>query len=110
MSKPAPRPPRGIQWPITNKADGDRSSTDTSKLIWKASFEALGDKAKASAVAKETAWRFKYVDFINDHVALSLKSRQAALNAAKAGLDEAHKLFEVSALARTSRSGCKKRK
>ncbi len=87
-SKPRP----GIVWPVTG-ADGDRSSTETSKRIWEASFAKL-DAAKVKEVAAESNWRFKYANFINEHVKLSLKSPQAALNAAKAGLDQAHKLFE----------------
>ena len=81
---------RGIQWPVTSK--DDRSSTETAKKIWAAAFEPL-DKKAAKAVLAESKWRFKYVDYIKQHVRASLKSYDSALKGARAGLKAAQDLF-----------------
>eukprot|EP00019_Armaparvus_languidus_P008233 CAMPEP_0168590366 /NCGR_PEP_ID=MMETSP0420-20121227/6530_1 /TAXON_ID=498008 /ORGANISM="Pessonella sp." /LENGTH=530 /DNA_ID=CAMNT_0008626021 /DNA_START=34 /DNA_END=1623 /DNA_ORIENTATION=+ len=82
----------GIIWPKTKK--GDRSSTETLKKIWSASFAAMGEDKTAKAVLDESKWRFKYNDYVKKHVAASLSTPDAALKAAKAGLQEARDLFE----------------
>jgi hypothetical protein len=91
MSKPGAPPAVGIQWPITGGQD--RSTTSTSQKIWKASFQPL-DAKTADEIAKEKNWRFKYPKYIVEHVKASLKSKDAALEGARAGLDAMYDSFE----------------
>ena len=91
-SRPPP-PPKGLVWPVTNRKTGDRSTAKTNQAIWVKAVEAA-DADAAKAAKKEKGWRFGYVPHVEANVRVSLKSPDAALAVADAGLTAAHDLFE----------------
>jgi hypothetical protein len=93
----APPPPaaNGLVWPVTDKATGERGSTETNKAVWRAAIAAV-DPAGEAALLKVRNWRFGYVKQVEANVRASLVSAQAALAVAQAGLAEAHRLFEFA--------------
>jgi len=92
MSGP-PRKPEGIVFPITDEASGERSSTVTSKNIWADATRPI-DGELAESILKERSWRYKYDRYILKHVQASLKTPDAPVKAAQAGLEALHNSFE----------------
>jgi hypothetical protein len=82
----------GVQFPANDK--GERSTSDAQKKIFAAVFRAVGDEATAKKVLEERNWRYKYNQYVLEHVKGSLKDPNAALTAATAGLKELHETFE----------------
>lgn len=93
----APPPPvaNGLVWPVTNKATGERGSTDTNKAVWRAAIAAV-DPSGAERLQNVRNWRFGYVKQVEANVRASLASAPAALAVAQAGLAEARRLFEFA--------------
>jgi len=88
MAKPA----EGIVFPLNDK--GERSTTDAAKKVFASTFTAIGDDKTAQDLLAEKNFRYRYNKYIVQHVQASLKSPQAALNAANAGLNSLHETFE----------------
>eukprot|EP01114_Cavostelium_apophysatum_P017977 TRINITY_DN545_c0_g1_i1.p1 TRINITY_DN545_c0_g1~~TRINITY_DN545_c0_g1_i1.p1 ORF type:complete len:531 (+),score=139.84 TRINITY_DN545_c0_g1_i1:67-1659(+) len=82
----------GVVFPQNEK--GERSTSDVAKKIFAATFEANNENQLAKNVLQERNWRYGYVKHILKHVETSLKSPEAAINAASAGLDYMHENFE----------------
>ena len=85
-------PAEGINFPLGEKAD--RSTTDSQKKIFAATFSAIGEDKLAQDVLNERNWRYNYNRHVLKHVQVSLKSPENAVNAAKAGLDWIYNNFE----------------
>jgi len=83
----------GLNFPVTNDK-GERSTSEFGKGVFAACFKAAGEDQLASQVLAEKNWRYKYNKYMIDHVKTSLKSPEAALAQAKAGLDYLHNNFE----------------
>jgi hypothetical protein len=98
---PPPPEPNGLVWPVTDHKSGERGSTETNKAIWRASLAAV-DPAGAEKLQKVRNWRFGYVKQVEANVRASLASGEAALAVAKAGLAEAHRLFEFARPGKTT--------
>jgi len=92
---PPPPAPNGLVWPVTDQKSGERGSTETNKAVWRAALAAV-DPAGAEKLQQVRNWRFGYVKQVEANVRASLASGDAALAVAKAGLAEAHKLFEFA--------------
>jgi len=84
--------PEGLNFPLNEK--GERSTTDFAKKVFAACFSATGDQQLVQDLLAEKNWRYKYNRFILKHVDSSLKSPEAALAAANAGLQELHNSFD----------------
>jgi len=85
-------PAEGINFPLGEKAD--RSTTDSQKKLFAATFSAVGEDKLAQDVLNERNWRYNYNRHVLKHVQVSLKSPENAVNAAKAGLDWIYNNFE----------------
>jgi len=94
MNKSSQPEAEGVLFPPGPK--NDRSTNEASKLIFAAAASAIGDESLRKEILEETQWRFRYNKHILKHVQSCLKSTEAALNAAKAGLDYMHNNFEFA--------------
>ena len=92
-SKLPPRVESGLVWPVTDLKTGVRGSTETNRAIIAASLSAC-DTLAGKAAADTKNWRFGYAKHIVRHVRLSLLNQQNALQAAEAGLADAHARFQ----------------
>jgi len=88
----ASKQPDGVAFPENSK--GERSTTDACKNIFAASFSAISEDQLAKETLEEKNWRYRYNKYFISHVEKSLKSPEAALAAARAGLDRLHNDFE----------------
>lgn len=94
---PPPKPEFGTVFPVDDSGKGTRSTTDTGKKIFAASILGTKDSSCSSAsekCLKERSWRFKYTRHIEQMVRLAVRSKEAALGNAKAGLDWIYDNFE----------------
>ena len=106
--------------PRARRAQGDRSTTTTSREIFAAAMDAV-DAAGAARVRKEKNWRFgcaaascwrarrgrtadaratrvgRYARHIVEHLRTAAKSEANALKMAQAGLDKMYEVFDVVA-------------
>jgi hypothetical protein len=82
----------GLNFPLNDK--GERSTTDFAKRVFAAAFRATGDDQLAKDVLAERNWRYGYNKHLLQHVQTSLKSPDAAIKAASAGLQELHNGFD----------------
>jgi hypothetical protein len=87
----ATKQPEGIVFPANEK--GERSTTDASKKLFSEVLKTT-DEQYAQQVLVERNWRFRYDKYLMRHVQSSLKSTQAAVNAAQTGLDWMQNNFE----------------
>jgi len=90
FAKPPP-PARGLVFPLDAK--GTRSSTQPGKEVLGAALGSLNPE-KADKLRNDKKWRFGYVKHFRALVEEQCKSPEAALKAARAGLDKAYDLFE----------------
>jgi hypothetical protein len=81
----------GLQFP--ESGDGDRSTTVAGKTIFAASIAAISPE-DAKAVIAEKNWRFGYAKHVVKNVELSLKTPEASIAVAKAGLESAMSSFD----------------
>ena len=95
FAKPPP-PPRGISFPIDDKAKGTRSSTPVNKEILASAVGAVSPE-KAEKIRKAKGYRFTYVKHLVGLVEEQCKSPENALKVAQAGLDKAYEVFEFVA-------------
>jgi hypothetical protein len=95
FAKPPP-PPRGIVFPIDDKAKGTRGSTPVNKEIFAAAVGAVNPE-KANKIRNARGYRFTYVKHLVGLVEEQCKSPEAALKIAQAGLDKAYDIFEFVA-------------
>eukprot|EP00051_Salpingoeca_urceolata_P031874 m.13336 g.13336 ORF g.13336 m.13336 type:complete len:510 (-) comp4522_c1_seq1:174-1703(-) len=84
----------GVLFPVTE--DGTRRTTATAKKIWEAAVGAV-DRAAADAIEAEPRWRQAYGGHVVTAATLQLKSSDAALAVARAGLEAAASLFRYKA-------------
>jgi hypothetical protein len=91
-----PPPPRGIVFPIDDKAKGTRGSTPVNKEIFAAAVGAVNPE-KADKIRNARGYRFTYVKHLVGLVEEQCKSPDAALKIAQAGLDKAYAIFEFVA-------------
>lgn len=91
MAQQPARPIEGVVFPTNDK--GERSTSDAQKQIFAAVLSKT-DAALAEEVKNERNWRYKYNRYILKHVQGALKSPEAAVNSAQAGLDWIHNNFE----------------
>eukprot|EP01062_Namystynia_karyoxenos_P058405 TRINITY_DN49954_c0_g1_i1.p1 TRINITY_DN49954_c0_g1~~TRINITY_DN49954_c0_g1_i1.p1 ORF type:complete len:823 (+),score=349.38 TRINITY_DN49954_c0_g1_i1:85-2469(+) len=82
----APPPPEGVEFP---EIDGKRGSMEINQGCFAAAVEAV-DKERAKKVREEKKWRGKYVGHVCENVRASLRTPEAALDVARAGLDYLH--------------------
>lgn len=94
-SPPPPRPLEGVVWPLVPNSSKpeDRSTTWANKQAFAAAIGAV-DPSLGKKVLEEQKWRKKYTGYVYKHVASCVKSRDAAVSSAKAGLDWVHNNFE----------------
>lgn len=99
MSKGAPKgPDYGILFPIDEK--GTRSTGETGKKVIAQAIRAAmtEDSEKlADACANEKKWRWNYQKHFKNLVKVSARNPEAALNAARAGVEYMHANFEYLA-------------
>jgi len=88
----AAKVPDGIAFPANDK--GERSTSDAAKKIFAAAFSAIGEEQLAKETLEEKNWRYRYSKLLLKHVETSLKSPDAALSSARAGLEKLHNDFE----------------
>eukprot|EP00008_Paramoeba_atlantica_P011436 CAMPEP_0201475872 /NCGR_PEP_ID=MMETSP0151_2-20130828/1207_1 /ASSEMBLY_ACC=CAM_ASM_000257 /TAXON_ID=200890 /ORGANISM="Paramoeba atlantica, Strain 621/1 / CCAP 1560/9" /LENGTH=754 /DNA_ID=CAMNT_0047856079 /DNA_START=76 /DNA_END=2337 /DNA_ORIENTATION=- len=88
-----PPPPAGLVWPVTNEKTGERATTQTNKVIFAGSIEAV-DAELAEKVRREKKWRFGYGRHIVNNVRKCLESPENAFKIAKDGLEVAQNSFE----------------
>mmetsp|Transcript_149518 Transcript_149518/g.261260 ORF Transcript_149518/g.261260 Transcript_149518/m.261260 type:complete len:734 (-) Transcript_149518:109-2310(-) len=89
--KKPPRPACGVEFP--KDAKGERSTTEINKETFAVAIEAI-DADLASKVRAEKKWRGRYSKYLLEQVEASLRSPQAALNVASAGLNYLHNTME----------------
>jgi hypothetical protein len=106
MSKPAaaPKGPEyGVLFP--KDKDGKRSTSDPGKAVIAAAIGGANTSGSVEAAAKclgERNWRGTYQKHLKKLVELSAASPEAALNAARAGVEKMHANFEYLAPGSTS--------
>ncbi|KAJ1445555.1 hypothetical protein M885DRAFT_626074 [Pelagophyceae sp. CCMP2097] len=84
---PKPKPIAGVQFPVTNAATAERSTTVTGKRVWAAVANALGDAALAARIASERDWRYGYAKHVKAVAAATLRaSAKDAVAASNTGL------------------------
>jgi hypothetical protein len=76
MSKPAARPPSGVEFP--KDKSGQRSTTEINQNTFAAAVEAVSAEA-AEAVRKQRGWRFAYAKHLVKQVELCAVSPENAL-------------------------------
>ena len=82
---------KGVEWPVTGQ--NTRATTATNQKVFSVATNAA-DPDAAKKMLSEKGWRHKYDRHVLAHVTASLKSPQAAENAARDGLKELHSSFE----------------
>mmetsp|Transcript_28125 Transcript_28125/g.90666 ORF Transcript_28125/g.90666 Transcript_28125/m.90666 type:complete len:799 (-) Transcript_28125:124-2520(-) len=98
---PPPKPPRGCTFPVTTSSKGSkesttRSTTVTNKRAIAAALEVLGDDGLVAAAkcAKDSNYRFGYVEHFRSLVRLAAKSDDACLRSSEAGIKWLRDNFE----------------
>lgn len=97
MSKGAKKEEKGLSFPVTNAAKGERSTTTTGKNIIAAAMRGAGTteaEELAKKCEKEKNFRFNYQKHYMKMVKLSAQSPSIALQVANAGQDYMHKNFD----------------
>ena len=87
-----PAQAKGLVWPVTSAATGERGSTPTNQAIWAQALGAV-DKGARAGVEAERNWRFGYARHAERSVQLALASEADALAMARAGLAAAQASF-----------------
>ena len=95
------RPPCGVEWPITDKKTGARSTLKTNKEIWieafigftEAGYEVQERSKLIGKLRNCKNWRRDYHKWVNTSVQISCESAGDCLAVAKAGLEAAGRLF-----------------
>jgi len=89
----AKRPLDGLVWPITDEEKGERSTSQTNRLLWEQAIAGVDSEA-ARKISTQKNWRFGYVKHIETQVRAALESEANCLKIAQDGIKSAHGMFE----------------
>jgi hypothetical protein len=82
----------GVSFPVTGK-NSARSTTSTGKRIMAAALRGVGADKEADAILNEKNWRFGYRKHMENVAVAMSKSNKDCVKLARAGLEEARKIF-----------------